>query len=113
MMTNKEYNNDKGKSNNNTSNEEHQEFVKRKELYLRDLKKRLFRLKELKKQEESDKKMRQEKKRLQINEKQKLYRQGRKERDYLTISVVLLLVAFGFGVVAVNHYTNFNGTILG
>src|SRR3989338_6533889 len=103
-----------GKQYSKTISEQYKEFVKRKQLYLEDLKSRAAKLKEQKKaellkqkeqQEELKKKMLEEKKKLLINEKQKLYREQKKERDYLAISVVLLLAAFGFGVVAVNYYT--------
>src|SRR3990167_3105022 len=40
-------------------------------------------------------------------------REQKKERDYLIISVVLVLMAFGFGVVAVNYYSINNQNMVG
>ncbi len=117
---------------------EHEELVKRKQLYVEDLRKRASRLRELKNQEkkrqeesikEQERKKLEELRKIQRigkiasqkkqelknlrNQKQKLYREERKERDYLTISVVLVLVAFGFGAIAVNYYNIENQSIVG
>ncbi len=105
MMTNNNNSNSE-QYNENTSSKEYKELVRRKQLYQADLKRRVIKLRSLKESEDKQRKQ-------LLHEKQKLYREEKKERDYLTISVVLLLVAFGFGVVAVNYYTNFNGSIVG
>ncbi|MBI2136577.1 S8 family serine peptidase [Candidatus Woesearchaeota archaeon] len=55
----------------------------------------------------------QELKKILLHEKQKQHREQKKERDYLIISVVLVLVAFGFGIVAMNYHSINNQNMVG